>query len=231
MHRHLHTLAESTHRQNTQSYPVGEGARELHEVALALVIIVHCERMSYSEPRKPLNFPQRGRKKEWAKWMKGGGRGQMERKKREWQNVCQMRKGGKMKRTIRFPAVLHWLLKSPFAAAAPPFPFNTTPPHPQTTNTVRESVRSQAAASSFPHGRSFWIQRTWNESVQVSAAVWKSVLGFNWPKNLMSVSVTCCYSNVSHNHRVPAGLSVTCCTSWALMTSIRHDKVPPSSGM
>lgn len=34
-----------------------------------------------------------------------------------------------MKRSIRFPVVLHWLLKSPFAAAAPPFPFNLTPRH------------------------------------------------------------------------------------------------------
>ncbi len=221
-----------THRQNTQLYPVGEGVRELHEVALTLVIIVHSERMSHSEPRKPLNFPQGGRKKEWAKWVKGGGRGQMERgKKKEWQNVCQMRKGGKMKRIIRFPAVLHWLLKSPFAAAAPPFPFNPTPPRPQTTNTVREPVSSLATASSFPHGQSFWIQWTWNESIQVSASVWKSMLGYDWWKNLMLVSVGCCYANVFVNQCVPAGFSVTCCMSLVLMTSIRHDKVPPSSGM
>ena len=52
------------HSQNTERYPVVEGVRELHEVALTLVIIVHSERMSHSEPRKPLHFPQRGRKKE-----------------------------------------------------------------------------------------------------------------------------------------------------------------------
>lgn len=62
-HIRTHTLTEYTHRQNTQLYPLGEGVRELHEVALTLVIIVHSERMSRSEPRKPLNFPQRRRKK------------------------------------------------------------------------------------------------------------------------------------------------------------------------
>lgn len=32
-------------------------------MALTLVIIVHCERMSHSEPRKPLNFPQRKKRR------------------------------------------------------------------------------------------------------------------------------------------------------------------------
>lgn len=36
---------------------------------------------------------------------------------------------------------------------------------------------------------------------------------------------------VSLNRRAPVGSSVTCCTSFALMTSIKPDKVPPSSGM
>lgn len=37
-------------------------------MALTVVIIVHSERMSRSEPRKPLTFPQR------AEGVKGGGR-------------------------------------------------------------------------------------------------------------------------------------------------------------
>lgn len=37
--------------------------------------------------------------------------------------------------------------------------------------------------------------------------------------------------NVRHNRCVPVGHSVTCCKSFALMTSIRPDKVPPKSGM
>ena len=110
---HTHTLRENTHTDRIPGFThFGEGVRESHEEALTLVIIVHSERMSRSEPRKPLNFPPRERMKEWTKWGKRGGRGQMEREKEEkWQNVCQMRKGGKMKRTIRFPVVLHWLLK------------------------------------------------------------------------------------------------------------------------
>lgn len=37
--------------------------------------------------------------------------------------------------------------------------------------------------------------------------------------------------DVSHYSCVPVGHSVTCCTSTVLMTSIRHDKVPPSTGV
>lgn len=97
---------------------------------LLLLLLLFSERMSCSERRKPLNFPQRRKRKtELVKWVKGAGRGQ---------NVCQMRKGGEMKRIIHFPAVLHWLLRSPFAAAAPPFPFSPAPPQLQITNTVRE---------------------------------------------------------------------------------------------
>lgn len=54
-------------------YQVVEGVRELHGVALTLVIIVHSERMSYSEPRKALNFPQRekeGVSKTSIRWRK-----------------------------------------------------------------------------------------------------------------------------------------------------------------
>lgn len=63
-----------TYIQNTQLYLLGEGLRELHEVALTLIIIVHSERMSLSEPRKPLNFPQR----------KKGGESKMSERRMKW---------------------------------------------------------------------------------------------------------------------------------------------------
>lgn len=151
---------ENTHTVHTEYYMLyllGEWLRELHEVALTLVVIIHSERMSHSETRKPFNFPQRGRKEERAKWVKGGWSRQMEREKKEWQNVCQMRKGGKMKGIIRVPAVLRWLLKGLFVSAAPPFSFNPTPPRLQTTHTDTGLVSSLATASSFPHGQSFSI--------------------------------------------------------------------------
>lgn len=98
---------------------------------LLLLLLFRSQRMFRSEPRKPLNFPQRARKEEEEdRW----------REKKEWQSVCQMRKGGKMKRSVRFPAVLHWLLKGLFAAAAPPFSFNPTPPRSQTSNSLQFST-------------------------------------------------------------------------------------------
>lgn len=127
--------------------------------------------MSHSEPRKPLNFPQRGRKQEWAKWVKGGGRGQMERKKKqEWQNVCQMRKGGKMKRIIRFPAVLHWLLKSSFAAAAPPFPFKPNSSSPTNNKHCQRAGQFSSNSQQFS----------------------------TWPKLLNSVDLKWIHPGVSH---------------------------------
>lgn len=61
VHAYIQTHTQP-YRIHTQLYPLGEGTRELYEVPLILVIIVHSERMSRSEPRKPLNFPQRTRK-------------------------------------------------------------------------------------------------------------------------------------------------------------------------
>lgn len=53
--------------QNMQLYLLGGGLGQLHEVALTLVFIIHSERMSHSEPGKPLHFPQGERKEERAK--------------------------------------------------------------------------------------------------------------------------------------------------------------------
>lgn len=120
---HTCTYAQ-THGQNTQPYPVGEGVWELHQVALTLVIIVHCERMSHSELRKPLNFPQRRRKKEWAKRVKGGGRGQTERGKKRSDKMCaKWEKEARWKGLFVFPAVLHWLFKEPFRSSCTSAPF------------------------------------------------------------------------------------------------------------
>lgn len=70
---------------------------------LALVIIVQCEGMFYSELRKALNFPPR--KKERSKQNK------CEVEKERWgkkKRSDRMRaKGGKMKKIIHFPLVLH----------------------------------------------------------------------------------------------------------------------------
>lgn len=70
-------------------------------MALTLVIIVRSERMSHSEPRKPLNFPQK--KKSRTEQNEGLKKGRRKRKrtdgekKRSDKRVCQMRKGGEMK--------------------------------------------------------------------------------------------------------------------------------------
>lgn len=60
-------------------------------MALTLVIIVRSERMSHSEPRKPLNFPKKKKSRteqnEGLKKGGGRGRGQMGRK-RGVTNVC-----------------------------------------------------------------------------------------------------------------------------------------------
>ena len=155
----------------------------------------------------------------------------MEGEKKEWQNVCQMRKGGKMKSIIRFPGGTSLTFKELlFRGSCTSVPFHSGPSSAHKQQTVSEEpVSSLATASSLPHG--FWIQWTWNESIQVSATVWKSMLEYERWKNSTSVSVGCCYANVCLNQCVPAGSSVTCCMRLVLMTSIRHDKLPPGSGM
>lgn len=135
---------------------------------------------------------------------------------------------------MRFPVVLLWLFKEPllrqlhlrsFSAQAPP---HSLPRKQQTPPESRFS--SSATARSFPHGRSFWIQPTWNESIQVSA----TVLGvgpakefnvtFSLLQLMLAVIVACVHVRA---HASPAGSSVTCCKSSVLMTSIRHDKIAP----
>lgn len=78
------------------------------------------ERMSHSEPRKPLHFPQGGRKEERAKRVKGG---QMQRKKGGTKCVPNEKRRQDEKNC--FPAVLHCLLKGLSAAAAPLFFYNS----------------------------------------------------------------------------------------------------------
>lgn len=55
-------------------------------MALTLVIIVHCERMSHSEPRKPLNFPQR--KKEGASKISKRSRKRTDGEKKRSDKMC-----------------------------------------------------------------------------------------------------------------------------------------------
>lgn len=105
------------YRIHTQLYPLGEGARELYEVPLILVIIVHSERMSRSEPRKPLNFPQRNEKEGVSEISEKREEEDRWRERKEWQNVCQMRKGGKMKSVIRFPGGTSPTFKEPFRSS------------------------------------------------------------------------------------------------------------------
>lgn len=145
-------------------------------------------------------------------------------------------KEARWKALFVFTAVLHRLLKSPFAAAAPLFSFSKPAP-PQTNNKHCQRDGHSYSSSQkflglfffwgFSHDQSFWIQWTWNKSIQVSATVRKSMSGYVQWTNLMLVSGC----SVCLNQCVPAGFSVTCCISLAFRTSIRHDKVTPSSGI
>lgn len=131
-------------------------------MALTLVIIVRSERMSHSEPRKPLNFPQK--KKSRTEQNEGLKKGRRKRKrtdgekKRSDKRVCQMRKGGEMKKGLCVSRRCSSdFLKSPFlrqlhlrSLSAP------APPRPRKQQTPPESrFSSPATARSFPHGRSF----------------------------------------------------------------------------
>lgn len=49
-------------------------------------------------------------------------------------------------------------------------------------------------------------------------------------KEIHVVQSVCCYANVGLNQCEPQGLSVTCCMSSLLTTSISHDRVPHNSG-
>lgn len=124
--------------------------------------------MSHSEPRKPLNFPQRGIKKEWAKWVKGGGRGQIGERKRSDKCVPN-EKRRQDEKDYSFPGGTTLTFKEPFCGSCTSVPFQTgSSSAPQTTNTTRKLLRSGAAARSFPHGQSLCIHWTWHESIQVS---------------------------------------------------------------
>lgn len=170
---YTHTFAEYTHRQNTQFYPLTEGVRELHEVALTLVIIVHSERMSRSEPRKPLNFPQRGRKKEWAKWVKGGGRGQMEKEKKGVTKCVPNEKRRQDEKDYSFPGGTSLTFKEPFRGSCTSVPFQ-------------------------PNSSSSTNNKQWHRAGQFSS---NSQQFSTWPKLLNSADLKWIHPGVS-SHRV-----------------------------
>lgn len=97
-------------------------------MALTLVIIVRSERMSHSEPRKPLNFPQKKKSRtEQNEGLKKGrrkGKRTDGEKKRSDKRVCQMRKGGEMKKGLCVSRRCSSdFLKSPFCGSCTSAPF------------------------------------------------------------------------------------------------------------
>lgn len=159
------------------------------------------------------------------------------RERKEWHNVCQMRKGGEMKSVIRFHGGTSPTFKEPFRSSCTSvflFKASSSSNKQQTLSERRSLLQQQPEVfgfvffgGGFSHDQSFWIQWTWNKSIQVSATVRKSMSGYVQWTNLMLVSGC----SVCLNQCVPAGFSVTCCISLAFRTSIRHDKVTPSSGI
>lgn len=170
-----HTLREQTHRQITQPYLLAEGVRELHEVALTLVIIVHSERMSRSEPRKPLDFPQRGRKEERAKWVKGGWRGQMEREKGVTKCVPNEKRRQDEKDYL-FPGSTLLTFKGPFCGSCTSVPFQ--PSSSSLTNNTHWHGAGQFSSNSQP-------EMNPSRCCSVKKKKKKSMLGYHWWKHLM----------------------------------------------
>lgn len=147
-------------------------------------------------------------------------------------------KEARWKALFVFTAVLHRLLKSPFAAAAPLFSFSKPAP-PQTNNKHCQRDGHSYSSSQKFLGLFFF----WGGGFHMTKAFEFSGPEIN-PSRCQPLCARVCRDTCNEQiwcwflgaafaliSACLQAFSVTCCISLAFRTSIRHDKVTPSSGI